>query len=290
MRRRRTWSLLVGSLLAATLLARPGFGDPAPHQEPQAGSLPPEPTDGLVQPAPEVIAAWKEAGAEFGWVSQIDEATSGKPGGLLLWPPKEPVAGDVPAFRFKVVPTKKLDTLPRPAVPFGLSLFGNFVTDSALEELAGLEQLRTLNLWNAQVSDAGLKELAGLAQLQSLTIQAHKVTDAGLSELSGLSQLRWLNLSYTQTTDAGLKGLAGLTRLKSLRLASTRVTDTGLKELAGHAKLQWLNLRGTRVTDAGLKELVGLAQLQLLRLTHTDVTDAGVAELQAKLPQLWIIR
>ncbi len=34
MKRRRTWFLVAGSLLAATLLARPGFGDPAPLQEP----------------------------------------------------------------------------------------------------------------------------------------------------------------------------------------------------------------------------------------------------------------
>ncbi len=57
------------------------------------------------------------------------------------------------------------------------------VTDADLKGLAGLTQLRALDLQGTQVTDAGLKELAGLKQLQSLALYGTKVTDAGVREL-----------------------------------------------------------------------------------------------------------
>jgi hypothetical protein len=44
------------------------------------------------------------------------------------------------------------------------------VTDARLKDLAGLNQLQTLDLSHTPVTDAGLKELAGLNQLQSLSL------------------------------------------------------------------------------------------------------------------------
>ncbi len=168
----------------------------------QLVSLAQEPAKEPVRPAPEVIAAWEKAGAEFGWISVNQwghlDWRSGK---------AKPVAGAPPAFLFKVFPTGRLTALPPPEVPFGLRLNGHQVTDAGLKELAGLTQLQSLDFRETQVTDAGLKELAGLKQLRMLNLGVTQVTDAGLKELAGLKQLRMLNLSGSKVTDAGVQEL-----------------------------------------------------------------------------------
>ena len=129
-----------------------------------------------VQPAPQVIASWKKAGAQLGWVSQgIDLVFDG------WWPREKPRAGDLPTFFFGRFATGELDGLPAPEIPFGLSLFGS-ATDADLKALARLPQLQSLQLTGAEVTDAGLKQLAGLTQLRSLDLNA--IID-GNTELSG---------------------------------------------------------------------------------------------------------
>jgi Leucine-rich repeat (LRR) protein len=113
----------------------------------------------------------------------------------------------------------------------GVKLSGPKVTDAGLKHLAGLKQLRTVNLYNTKVTDAGLKHLAGLKQLQRLYLIDTQVTDAGLNELAGLKQLQRLYLIDTQVTDAGLKHLAGLKQLRELGLNGTKVTDKGKADL-----------------------------------------------------------
>ena len=154
----------------------------SPHQKPEAQSSDQGPTAEPLRPAPEVIAAWEKAGAEF------------RPG----W-------RDVPHFRFGLFPTEKLNGLPSPEVPFGLHF--RSVTDAGLKELASLTQLRALHLGGTQVTDAGLKELASLTQLRMLDLGGTQVTDAGLKELASLTQLQALRLNSTKVTDAGVQEL-----------------------------------------------------------------------------------
>ena len=146
--------------------------------------------------SPEVIAAWEKAGAKFSL------AMMGGPG-----------------FRFELTPTEKLNALPPPEVPFGLSI--RRVTDAGLKELAGLKQLQTLILNGNLVTDAGLKELAGLKQLQTLYLGSTRVTDAGLKELAGLKQLQSLNLHDTKVTNAGVQELQKA--LPEVRITGVRI-------------------------------------------------------------------
>ena len=76
-------------------------------------------------------------------------------------------------------------------------------TDANLKEVAGLKNLRSLDLAGTKVTDAGLKELAGLKSLSSLNLVGTPVTDAGLKELAALKNLHILNVNETQVTDAG---------------------------------------------------------------------------------------
>ena len=103
------------------------------------------------QPTPAVIAAWKQAGAVFGW-------TSIGPEGDWRFDQDEPPITALPAFRFSRFPAAKVQSLPPPGVPFGLWL-GRSVKDADLKPLAGLKQLHSLNLAQTQVSDVGVREL-----------------------------------------------------------------------------------------------------------------------------------
>jgi RNA polymerase sigma factor (sigma-70 family) len=247
---------------------RPGDAEPPPAKD-----RPPE-------PLPEaIVKAWKDAGAEVGWMRP---GSAGFFRSLGLFDLGEEKPGDLPGFLFSEWRQGVLAKLPDPARPFGLWLGGAQVTDAGLKELAGLAGLKNLQmlyLGNTEVTDAGLKELAGLKSLRTLDLLRTKVTDTGLKELAGLKSLETLDLMSTEVTDAGLKELAGLKSLQTLNLWETKVTDAGLRELAGLKSLQALDLGGTEVTGAGLKELAGLKTLKTLNLGDTKVTDAGLKQL-----------
>jgi hypothetical protein len=263
------------------------------------------------KPDAAVIAAWEEAGFEFGWMDVYDYSF------LTPQEKSEPSLNvcDIPAFSFTEGGAlgESLRGLPQPCVPFGLVcesandaalkelaglkqlrwldlLLAHEVTDAGLRELARMKQLQMLDLLGARVTDAGLKELSGLAQLETLSLFKTNVTDDGLKELTRMKQLETLNLGGTQVTDVGLPDLARMTQLRSLDLSVTEVTDAGLEHLKGLTNLDVLSLWGTKVTDAGLVHLKGLSGLRLLNLWKTQVTVEGVKKLQEALPDCYIRR
>jgi internalin A len=171
------------------------------------------------------------------------------------------------------------------------------VQDNVVATLAGLPELRELNLARTGVTDEGLKVLADFPKLQVLNLAYTGVTDAGLKELAKLKGLQTLDLSGGMVTDAGLKEVAQLKGLKGLCLGdSTKAfavmseskmwieVQRGLRNPAARDLInlkEWLKqppFRG-KITDAGLKELAGLQELQTLDLTGAQVTDAGLKEL-----------
>jgi uncharacterized protein (TIGR02996 family) len=163
---------------------------------------------------------------------------------------------------------------------------GRSVTDEGVKALAGLTQLRRLDLADSTVTDAGLQTLATLTRLQSLNLSRTGVTDEGLAVVVHLQRLRELWLTATAVTDAGLGALAGLRQLGTLALGfCVGITGTGLKYLAGLSRLQTLILLGCPILDAGLKELATLKRLRCLNLGRPDVTDDGLRQL-AVLRQL----
>lgn len=214
---------------------------------------------------PETIKAWRDAGADAGWMKDLPPQSTG---GYEYWGPfrEKGEAGAIPAFRFHSRDEDVLGKLPDSGVPFGLDFHCSPVKGAWLKKLAALKSLRSLNIGGS----------LGL-------------TDEGLKELSGLKDLQGLYLFYAPVTDEGLKELAGLKKLQTLDLSHTRVTGTGFKELAGLTSLQALNLGGTQVTDAGIKDLTALKSLKWVNLHRTKVTAAGVAALQKELPKCKII-
>lgn len=82
-----------------------------------------------------------------------------------------------------------------------LQMANSDVNDETLRYLAGLKQLRELDLNNTQVTDAGLKELAELPKLRDLRLARTKITDDGFRQyLLGKESL--MNLDLTGTSVA----------------------------------------------------------------------------------------
>jgi Leucine-rich repeat (LRR) protein len=191
-----------------------------------------------------------------------------------------------------------------------LGLLGTVVTDSGLKELAGLTNLRWLDVRETKVSGTGIKDLAGLERLETIQGQISDEMLRGAREaglLQALSVARGSRVERPartedvigldlrdcrQVTDAGLKELTGMNNLQSLDLSNTGVTDAGLKQLSGFKNLNSLNLMGTVVTDAGLKDLAGFKNLTSLNLYATRVTNVGLKELTGlkKLDNLFVAR
>src|SRR5581483_5197917 len=93
------------------------------------------------------------------------------------------------------------DQLDKPIIE--VDLRDTRVSDSDLQQLKDLRQLRSLNLMKTEVTDAGMKEVKELAELTSLNLRATKVTDAGIKSLASLKNLEWLSFRDTRVTDAG---------------------------------------------------------------------------------------
>jgi Ran GTPase-activating protein (RanGAP) involved in mRNA processing and transport len=57
------------------------------------------------------------------------------------------------------------------------------ITDTGLNALKGIKQLKRLNVSGNMISDAGMKTLSGIKTLEKLNVANTKVTDAGIAKL-----------------------------------------------------------------------------------------------------------
>lgn len=157
--------------------------------------------------------------------------------------------------------------------------FGMNITDAGLTHLRELTSLQELQLGNTQASDSGLEFLSRLENLRLLELHGTNVTDRGLRHLNSLTNLRTLDLGDTKITDAGLQQLAGLVNLEELRIGGTQITNGGLRHLNSFEKLKCLELNQTAVTNSGLANLSSMTGLKELDLYRTRITDAGLQHL-----------
>lgn len=141
---------------------------------------------------PEVVAAWKKAGAYSGWagvnaLGYLQFGVSGKS-----------MSGFVPAFQFKQWKPRLMVDLPAPEQEFGLELANSQMTDDGMRELSRFKHLHSLKLGYTNVTDAGLQHLAGLDKLQIVDLRSTKLSDAGAKELARHPKLQFLLLSETK--------------------------------------------------------------------------------------------
>ncbi|KAH7547434.1 hypothetical protein FEM48_Zijuj01G0309600 [Ziziphus jujuba var. spinosa] len=162
----------------------------------------------------------------------------------------------------------------------------NCITDADITSLAGLTNLKGLQISCCKVTDNGISYLKGLHKLSLLNLEGCPVTAACLDSLSALAALRYLNLSRCCLSDSGCEMFSRFGNLKVLILAFNDISDACLVHLKGLANLESLNLDSCRIGDDGLVNLTGehsamhgLHRLKCLELSDTDVGSNGLRHL-----------
>ena len=203
-----------------------------------------------------------------------------------------------------------------------LQLSSYHVTEEMLGDLAGLKNLKQLDLEGNGLSDISalaeytgltvlgiadnrvkdISPLSGLVKLQELNVKNNEIEDISplkdmkelrtlylwenqvenISPLSGLTKLTKLNLVNNRVAD--ISPLSGLTELTELRLADNRVTD--ISPLSGLVKLQGLYMSGNRIPD--ISPLSGLTELTYLGINESTIEDLTPLRGLTKLEQLYV--
>ena len=156
--------------------------------------------------------------------------------------------------------------------------------------------LESLDIGWAQITDTGLDHLASLTNLRHLTMGGNKLTDTSLQFLRQMTQLEYLDIGGAQRTDSGLwslllsdtgmQAIASVTELRELRMAGTAVTGRGLELLKPLTKLERLSLQGCkRLRDDAASALVGLKSLRSLDLKDSWLSEQAVARIKTGLPE-----
>ena len=124
-----------------------------------------------------------------------------------------------------------------PIAQNGNYLSANFVavesfTGNDLQMLESVKkQLIWLNLGNLGLTDSNLEAIGKLFQLRMLHLQKTKIGDQGIKSLSNLSELQYLNLGATNVTVKGVEQLSGLKNLRQLFLYQTAISGDDLTKL-----------------------------------------------------------
>ena len=177
------------------------------------------------------------------------------------------------------------------------------ITDSGLRHLAGMPNLRNLNLSQTGVTDRGLEVLATLPRLEMLSLVFTPVTDAGMVHLQKCHQLRRLNLMWTNTGDGAIRALAGKEHFTHL-VSGNHVTNDGITALhdlpqlakpqasevkteSSESKPNQVELRGT-FNDEGLERMRGLDGLAALSVNDAPISARGMRPLISLANLEWL--
>jgi len=94
----------------------------------------------------------------------------------------------------------------------------------------------SINLAEKKFSDTDLQKLTPLTELRELNLYGTQISDSGISAITDLQNLTELELSYTAISDEGLAQLTTLKNLKQLFLHGTKVTDGGIDSFKSQRK------------------------------------------------------
>ncbi len=170
-----------------------------------------------------------------------------------------------------------------------ISLAGTFSTDAGLRPLAGLRELREIDLNQTAVSNAAAFWLGNTPLLERANFSNTAMAGPALAMLLRAPKLKHLDLAGTNLPSTDLEQLRRKSDWRSLSLDGLSVDDSLVEAIVTSSPdLESLNLSGTKVTDATMKVLGTLAHLRQLRLANTAITDAGLRELSPNNKWDWL--
>jgi hypothetical protein len=170
------------------------------------------------------------------------------------------------------------------------------MTEALLRPLAGLENLKMLNLSHDFSSREGvtldLAFLDGTPLLEKLLVHGmYTLSGAAAARIGRLERLRELSGDFSAADDAGLRQLGAARQLETLYLNAAfgagKLTPAAFDALGSLANLRKLYYSGRTlpdrtpllVTDKSLVDWRALGKLQSLHLDPCRISDAGLREL-----------
>jgi len=264
---------------------------------------------------PETVAAWKKAGARFGYMRAHDA------GGIAFESDEfKPNCFDLPAFAMEWEDFLHCAGLPEPEVPFGLLLAPRefdytgkrppprkpppglvdidvsnlrrvrYLSVSSGEGadfiplVHGMQRLQQLEMLQLSVGVEFLNKLGNSPRLPNLKdmLVACPLTEEYLSVVGGLKQVTNLRLSGDSSSEGApfLRHLAGHPTLRTLYMRFCRgLTDDELTQAAKIPELRELNISECpKITAKGLNALAGAKKLEVLIADHGPATDGDWTE------------
>ncbi len=165
--------------------------------------------------------------------------------------------------------------------------------ESELTHLAGLSQLKTLEMRFEEFTGESipfLKNARGLQTVWILTSKTGSLTVIGAEAIAQMPSLNHLTLDYALGTrnQAALAPLAGAKRLTYLKLDGCDLTPEAFSHIANISGLQILNLNDSKIDNRGFALLAPLApSLKTLDMQNgATVSDLGIKDAVAALPNL----
>jgi hypothetical protein len=110
------------------------------------------------------------------------------------------------------------------------------------EDSKYFERICCVYLGGTSVTDSDVQAISGLTELRELFLHQTEITDAALERFGSLRGLRILHLRNTGVSDEGLENLRDLTNLENLYLFETRISEAGgkkLRSLLPNTDIQW---------------------------------------------------
>ncbi|MDX1925530.1 MAG: hypothetical protein SFV81_03370 [Pirellulaceae bacterium] len=124
----------------------------------------------------------------------------------------------------------------------------------AWKKIGEISDVQRLDLAGSSIDDEAIEQLAGLKQIRELYLDATEITGSSLARIGKLTTLETLSIASLHVADKDLVGIQGLKSLKRLNLGGTQVTDASIGILR-QLNLNWLNLNGSKVTSSGVGKI-----------------------------------
>lgn len=155
------------------------------------------------------------------------------------------------------------------------------ITGKALQTLAGMKTIESLDLQDAQLQSSDLALLTSWPKLGSLGLP-NVIDDETVKHLQACRKLSNLTLGNREITVSELRRLAAWKSLRKLVLTCATLSGEALEALSALETVQSIEMIDCGLTDEHLKHLHGSPMLTELALPRNEINGPGLAYL-AKL-------
>lgn len=213
---------------------------------------------------------------------QAEQQTEQQRRGIAVVGGKSDIERHAPEWLQKIAGTDFHSFLDRTSL-IKVTMAGEKIGDAELAKLAGLPEIRELNLRDSSITNEGLKTIAQLKSLRQLELRGTKISD--VSPLAALPELEALSASFSEVRETNFESLQQFPKLRSFGAAGLKITDSGVAVLAKLSNLKALTINGAILSENGLQPLQGMKGLKVLSIKDCQCNPADVAALKTALPE-----